>query len=71
MQLLQNVLGYSGTGFGISQCVVMVLEVVATGGSNGVELVIRQRMPELSAGCCKGVVEDDGKHQSSVGETIL
>ena len=48
----------------------MVLEVVATGSCNGMELVIGQRarplvacyrrdarMAELSAGCCKGVVK--------------
>ena len=49
--------GYCGTGFSIGQCVVMILEVIATGGSNGVELVIGQRMTKLSAGCGKGVVE--------------
>ena len=36
---------------------MMVLEVVATGSCNGMELVIGQRMAELSVGCCKGVVE--------------
>ena len=35
----------------------MVLEVVATGGSNGVELMIGQRMAELLAGGCKGIVK--------------
>ena len=34
---------------------VMVLEVVATGGSNSVELVIRQRMAELSASGFEGI----------------
>ena len=36
---------------------VMILEIVATGGCNGVELVIGQRMTKLSAGCCKGIVK--------------
>ena len=36
---------------------VMVLKIVTTGGSNSVELVIGQRMAELSAGFCKGIVE--------------
>ena len=36
---------------------VMVLEVVATGSCNGMELVIGQRMTELSAGCCQGIVD--------------
>ena len=48
----------------------MVLEVVATGSCNGMELVIGQRarplvacyrrdarMTELSAGCCEGIVK--------------
>ena len=35
----------------------MILEVVAAGSCNGMELVIGQRMAELSAGCCKGIVE--------------
>ena len=33
----------------------MVLQVVATGGSNSVELVIRQRMAELSASGFEGI----------------
>jgi hypothetical protein len=32
----QNTQGYGSTGFGISQGVVMVLKVVATGCCNGV-----------------------------------
>ena len=36
---------------------MMVLEIVATGSCNGMELVIGQRVAELSAGCCKGVVK--------------
>ena len=36
---------------------MMVLEVVATGSCNGMELVIGQRMAELSAGGCKGIVK--------------
>ena len=34
---------HSGTGFGIGQGVMMVLEIVTTGGSNRVKLVIGQR----------------------------
>ena len=36
---------------------VVILKVVATSSCNGVELMIRQRMAELSASCCQGVVE--------------
>ena len=36
---------------------MMILKVVTTGGCNRVELMIGQRMTELSAGCCKGVVK--------------
>ena len=36
---------------------MMILEVVATGGCNRMKLVIGQRMAELSAGCSKGIVE--------------
>ena len=35
----------------------MVLEIVTTGGSNRVKLVIGQRMTKLSACCCKGIVK--------------
>ena len=35
----------------------MVLQVVATGSSNGLQLMIGQRLAELSAGCCQGIVE--------------
>ena len=36
---------------------VMVLQVIATGSSNGMQLVIRQRQAELSAGGSQGIVE--------------
>ena len=36
---------------------MMVLEVIAAGSCNGMELVIGKRMAELSAGCCKSIVE--------------
>ena len=36
---------------------MMILEVVAAGVCNGMELVIGQRMTELSAGCCEGIVK--------------
>ena len=36
---------------------VMVLQIVATSGSNGVQLMIRQRMTELSAGSSQGIIE--------------
>ena len=36
---------------------VMVLEVVAAGSGNGLQLVIGQRLPELSTRCCQGIVE--------------
>ena len=36
---------------------VMVLQIVATGSSNGLQLVIGQRLPELSAGSCQRIVE--------------
>ena len=36
---------------------MMILEVVAAGVCNGMELVIVQRMTELSAGCCEGIVK--------------
>ena len=36
---------------------MMILEVVAAGGCNSVELMIGQRMTELSAGCCEGIVK--------------
>ena len=36
---------------------MMVLEVVATGSCNGVEVVIGQGVAELSAGGSKGVIE--------------
>ena len=39
-----NIQGYRGARLGIGQGVVMVLEVIATGGGNCVKLVIRQRM---------------------------
>ena len=35
----------------------MPLEIVATGCCNGVELVVRQRVSELSAGGSKGIIE--------------
>ena len=35
----------------------MVLEVVAAGSGNGLQLVIGQRLPELSTRCCQGIVE--------------
>ena len=35
---------------------MMILKVVTTGGCNSVELMIGQRMTELSAGCCEGIV---------------
>ena len=35
----------------------MVLEIVATGSCNGMELVIGQRLAELSACCCEGIVK--------------
>ena len=53
----EEIQGYCGTGFGIGQGVMMVLEIVTTGGSNRVKLVIGQRMAELSAGGCKGIVK--------------
>ena len=36
---------------------MMILKVVTTGGCNSVELMIGQRMTELSAGCCEGIVK--------------
>ena len=36
---------------------MMILEVIAAGVCNGMELVIGQRMTELSAGCCEGIVK--------------
>ena len=36
---------------------VMILEIVTTGGCNGVKLVIGQRVAKLSASCCKGIVK--------------
>ena len=35
----------------------MVLQIVATGSSNGLQLVIGQRLAELSAGSCQRIVE--------------
>ena len=35
----------------------MVLKVIATGCGYGVELMVGERMAELTAGSCKGVVE--------------
>ena len=36
---------------------MMVLEVVATGSSYGVELMIRQRTAKLPARCCESIVK--------------
>ena len=36
---------------------VMVFEVVATGSSYGVELMIRQRTAKLPARCCQSIVK--------------
>ena len=36
---------------------VMVLQVVATGSSYGLQLVIGQGMAELPTGCSQGIVE--------------
>ena len=52
-----NIQGYRGARLGIGQGVVMVMEVITTGGGNCVKLVIGQRMAELSAGCSKCIVK--------------
>jgi hypothetical protein len=36
---------------------MVVLKVITTGCGYGVELMVGERMAELSAGSCKGVVE--------------
>lgn len=36
---------------------MVVLKVIAAGSGYGVELMVRERMAELSTGSCKGVVE--------------
>ena len=52
--LLQYFPCNAGTGFGIGEGVMMVLQLIATGGSNGVELMIRQ-MGKLASGRAQGV----------------
>ena len=46
-----------GTCFCISQSMVVIMQVIVTGSSNGMKLMIGQRMAELSAGCRQGIVE--------------
>lgn len=47
-----------GTGFSISQGMVMGLEVIAAGCSYGRKLVVREGPSEVSAGCTTCVIED-------------
>ena len=46
-----------GTSLGIGQGVVVVREVISAGGSDGLELVVRELLPKMPPRCRQSVVE--------------
>ena len=46
-----------GAGFGVGEGVVMMPQVVAASGGDGLELVVFQRPAEASPRCRQGIVE--------------
>ena len=54
---LQKMDGDMGTGFGVGQCMMMMLKIIATGCGDGLELMIGQMLAEMLARCGAGIVE--------------
>lgn len=54
---LQKMDGDMGTRFCVGQCMMMMLEVIATGCGDGLELMIGQMLAEMLARCGAGIVE--------------
>lgn len=53
----QNFYRNSGTSLSVGQCMMVVFEMVATGLGDGVELVVREELAEMTAGGPAGAEE--------------
>lgn len=54
---LQQLNRYRSACLGIRKGVMVVQEVIAAGGGDGLELMVGKTAAEMLSGCCQGIVE--------------